>query len=65
MYDDKEIEVKVKAKVIIAAVENELASGTKHFRKSDNKPLETVLEILRAIKDEGGVIFEPKKEEVV
>lgn len=62
MYDDKEIEVLDKANLLTAAVRNELAKGTKHYRKSDNLFLDTELKILQAFADEGSIIIEPKKE---
>lgn len=65
MYDDKEIEVLDKANLLTAAVRNELAKGTKHYRKSDGEPLETLLEILQALKDEGSIVIEPKTEVLV
>jgi len=41
----------MKALVIIKSVENELRSGTKHFRQSTGKELKSVKEILLAMKD--------------
>jgi len=61
MYDDKNIEVMDNALLIIAEVDRALNNGTKHYRKSDNKLLQTKQEIIRALADEGELIFEPKR----
>jgi len=58
-YDDKEIEVVDKAVVLLLSIRAALAGGTKHYRKSDNKLLETEKEILQAMLDEGSLYFEP------
>lgn len=62
MYDDKNIEIQDKALVLIAEVRRALNNGAKHFRKSDGMLLETDKVILRALIDEGEIIFEPRKE---
>lgn len=61
MYDDKQIEVHVKALTLISEVRRALANGTKHYRVSDNKLLETEKEVLQALANEGGLIFEPHR----
>lgn len=61
MYDDKNIEILDKALTIIAEVRRALSNGTKHFRKSDRKFLETPIEIIQTLVDEGEIIFEPRK----
>jgi len=47
-----------RAQLIIDAVKNELALGTKHYSKKSNKPLETPLEIITAMRD-NDLIIEP------
>lgn len=59
MYNSKETETIDKAHLIIAEINRALSNGTKHFRKSDGKFLETPAEILRALADEGELVFEP------
>lgn len=50
--------VKEDAIALITEVTKALASGTKHYRKSDNALLTTVKEIIIALTDEGEIIFE-------
>jgi hypothetical protein len=59
MYDDKETETTNNAFLLILEVKRALDNGTKHFRKSDNKPLNTEKEILEALVSEGSIVFEP------
>jgi len=61
MYDDKQIEIIDLANTLIAEVKEALNNGTKHFRASDMKPLNTEREILEALVSEGKIIFEPSK----
>jgi len=63
MYDSKEIETYNNALLLIAEIKMALARGTKHFRVSDGKLLETLHEILDALKSEGEIQFKPRKEE--
>lgn len=49
------------AALLISEVHNALAAGTKHYRASDNKLLETEEEVLRALVDEGRILFEKEK----
>lgn len=58
MYDDKNIEVQDKAMLLIIEIRRALNSGTLHFRKSDGSFLGTEREILQALVDEGGIVFE-------
>ena len=60
MYDDKEIEVIDKALVLISEIKSALANGCKHYRKSDNKPLTTLKEIITALRDKGEIEIEPR-----
>ena len=60
MYDDKEIEAVDKAMTLITEVEGALQNGVKHYRKSDGKLLTTTKDIILALSEDGGVIFEPK-----
>jgi len=61
MYDDKNIEAYDEARILIAEVRQALNNGTKHFRASDGKLLQTDIEILQALINEGTLLFEPKK----
>lgn len=54
--------IEEKATLIISEVRRALANGTRHYRKSDNKLLETDIEIIETLIDEQEIIFEPKKE---
>lgn len=50
-----------KALLVIDAVKNELAMGTKHYRASTMQPLSTELEILKALYDKD-LMIEPTPE---
>ena len=63
MYDDKQVEAEDNARLLISEVRRALASGSKHYRKSDNRLLTTDLEIIEAMVEEGGVIYFPKEAE--
>ena len=59
VYDDKETEVQDKAITLLICVRKALERGTKHYRKSDDCLLETDVEIIEALVEEGELIFEP------
>lgn len=48
------------AVLLITEVREALAAGTKHFNKA-GKLLETEIDIITCMKEEGGVTFEPSK----
>ena len=59
MYDDKEVELNAKAVILLKSIQAALSNGTKHYRKSDNKLLETAKEIIEALLEEKEIIFKP------
>lgn len=59
MYDDKTVEVRAKAFILIAEVRQALHNGVQHFSKVDGRLLESEREILEALVDEGGITFKP------
>ena len=61
MYDDENIEIQDKAACLIYEIRRALNNGTKHFRKSNGTILQTDIEIIQALIDEGEIIFESSK----
>ena len=47
------------ALILLAEVRLALNNGTKHYRKSDGKILETDEDIIKTLLDEGEIIIEP------
>lgn len=45
--------------LLIPEVRSALANGTKHYRKSDGELLTTDKDIIKALLEEGKIIFEP------
>jgi len=58
--NDTPAETLAKAKLLIKATEQALASGTKHY-DVNGKPLNIVKEILTALTRDGKIEFVPKK----
>jgi len=63
MYDDDKIMAEDNAIILLIAVRNALSKGVKHFRKSDNKLLETDTEILTSLLKEGSIYLEGLEDE--
>ena len=59
-----EEEKKREALELIKGVENAMAAGNIHIRKSDNKELHTVREILEALLNEGAVLIQLPPEQM-
>lgn len=57
-----DLDTQTKALLLLYEIKKALANGTKHYRVSDGKLLETMEEILGALMDEGSIQFEPVKE---
>ena len=57
MYDDKEVEINAKAVIFLKSIQAALSDGLKHYRKSDDKLLETPKEILEALLTEGRILL--------
>lgn len=47
-----------KALLLLAEIETALRCGTKHYRLSDHRELDTVADIVDALLEDGGVILE-------
>ena len=58
MPEPPEMTARQKALILITEIDRALARGTKHFNKA-GELLETRLEVLTCMIDEGGVTFEP------
>lgn len=57
MYDDKLVEVQHKLGSMVNTISRAILDGTKHYRKSDGAFLETVEEVIGALRSEGCVLF--------
>ena len=59
IYDEGEL--KKNAMILVEEIKYALARGTKHYRVSDNKLLETPEDIILTLVQERQIIFKPKK----